>query len=366
VSVEPPRIGLVGCGAISGAYLSHARHFPILNIVACCDIDGEKSRAKADEFQIGRVLSVDELLGDDEIEIVLNLTVPKAHAEISLAALNAGKHVYSEKPLAITVAEGEKILRVAREKNLRVGCAPDTFLGAGLQTARKVIDDGAIGRPVAFTAFMMCPGHEHWHPNPQFFYESGGGPMFDMGPYYLTALLNFFGPIRRISGAAAIAIPDRIALDGRKIEVKTPDHICGSIEFQNGVLGSIVMSFATKFPQYETQQPITIYGTDGTLKVPDPNVFDGPVHLRRRDEAEFQLVPHSFSAGYGRSVGLADMAAALRSGRPHRASGEQAYAVLEAMQGFLDSARNGCAIELKSTYERPQPLNSATDFSFTP
>jgi len=237
-----------------------------------------------------------------------------------------------------------------------VGCAPDTFMGAGIQTARKVLDEGAIGRPLTFTAFMMCPGHEHWHPNPQFFYEPGGGPMFDMGPYYLTALLNFFGPIRRITGSATIAIPHRTTLDGRTINVQTPDHISGSIEFENGVLGTIVMSFATRFPQYDTQQPITIYGTDGTLKVPDPNMFDGPVHLRRTFDADFHLIPPAFPTGYGRSVGLADMAYALRAARPHRAIAEQAYAVLEAMQAFLDSSDRAYAIDLNSHYQRPQPM----------
>jgi predicted dehydrogenase len=229
-------------------------------------------------------------------------------------------------------------------------------LGAGLQTARKLIDDGAIGRPVAFTAFMMCPGHEHWHPNPQFFYESGGGPMFDMGPYYLTALLNVFGPIRRITGAASIAIAERKTLAGTKIDVQTPDHICGTIEFKNGVLGTLITSFATRFPQYDMTQPIIIYGTEGTLKVPDPNVFDGPVHLRRVGDQEFQPLPHTFHVGYGRSVGLADMAQALHSGRPHRASAEQAYAVLEAMESFLSSAQQGRAIEPLASFDRPQPM----------
>ncbi|HEV8292306.1 MAG TPA: Gfo/Idh/MocA family oxidoreductase, partial [Tepidisphaeraceae bacterium] len=334
---EPVRVGIVGCGAISGAYLQFSRSFPILQIVACADIDSEKARARAEEFEVRRVCSVDEILRDPGIQIVLNLTVPRAHAEISLLALKSGKHVYSEKPLGITTDEGKSILASAREKKLRVGCAPDTFMGVGIQTARKLIDDGAVGRPVAFTAFMMCPGHEHWHPNPQFFYETGGGPMFDMGPYYLTALLNFFGPIRRINGAASIAIAERRTLAGAKIAVQTPDHICGTIEFGNGVIGTIVTSFATRFPQYDTAQPITIYGTEGTLKVPDPNQFDGAVHLRRKDDPEFQLIPPSFPIGYGRSIGLADMAYAIRSGRPHRANAEQAYAVLEAMEAFLES-----------------------------
>ena len=355
---QPLRIGLIGCGAISGAYLSHARAFPILQFTACSDLDLERAKAKSLEFQVPRVLSVEEILRDRNVDIILNLTVPKAHAEISLAALNAGKHVYCEKPLAISTAEGRQILATAKAKNLRVGCAPDTFLGAGLQTVRKLVDDNAIGRPVAFTAFMMSPGPESWHPSPQFFYESGGGPMFDMGPYYLTALLNFFGPIWRISGAASIAIPDRKTLAGEKIVVQTPDHICGTLEFESGVVGSIITSFATRFPQYDTAQPITIYGTEGTLKVPDPNVFDGPVHFRQLDEPEFRQIPHSSFAGYGRSVGLADMADAILSNRVHRASGEQAYAVLETMEAFLESSKQGRAIEPQSPYERPEPMQS--------
>jgi predicted dehydrogenase len=352
----PVRIGLIGCGAISGAYLTHARAFPILQFTACSDIDLEKAKAKALEFQVPRVLSVDEILRDANVDIILNLTIPKAHADISLRALASGKQVYSEKPLGISIVEGQSILAAARKNNSRVGCAPDTFLGAGLQTTRKLIDDGAIGRPVAFTAFMMCPGHEHWHPNPQFFYEAGGGPMFDMGPYYLTALLNFFGPIRRIAAIASHTVQKRRTAGGEMISVLTPDHIAGTIEFKNGVVGTLITSFATRFPQYDTAQPITIYGTEGTLKVPDPNHFDGPVHLRRSNDPDFQMIPPSFHAGYGRSVGLADMAYALRSGRPHRASVEQAYAVLEAMEASLESSRQGRAIEPQAPYERLQPM----------
>ncbi|HEV8606696.1 MAG TPA: Gfo/Idh/MocA family oxidoreductase [Tepidisphaeraceae bacterium] len=350
------RVGIVGCGAISGAYLKFSRAFPILEIVACSDIDPQRAQAKAAEFEVPQVLSVDDLLESADLDIVLNLTIPRAHADITGRALACGRHVFSEKPLAITTAQGKEILESAKLRQLRLGCAPDTFMGAGIQTARKLIDEGAIGRPLAFTAFMMCPGHEHWHPNPEFFYEPGGGPMFDMGPYYLTALLNFFGPIRRIMGAASIAIPERTILAGARIAVQTPDHVCGTIEFKNGVMGTLITSFATRFPQYDANQPITIYGTDGTLKVPDPNMFDGPVHLRRKDDPEFAEMPHTFPVGYGRSVGLADMAHALRSARPHRANGEQAYAVLEAMEAFLESSKQGRAIEPQAKYERPEPM----------
>src|SRR5207237_6248349 len=182
-------------------------------------------------------------------------------------------------PLGVTREEGRQVLDAAARKGVRVGCAPDTFMGSGIQTARKLIDTGVIGRPVAFTAFMMCRGHEHWHPSPEFYYEPGGGPMFDMGPYYLTALFNFFGPIKRLFGAASIAIPERTITSqpksGRKITVRTPDHICGTVEFHNGAVGTIIQTFATHHPTYDGEQPITVYGPEGTLKVPDPNPFDG-------------------------------------------------------------------------------------------
>ena len=360
------RVGVIGCGAISGAYLGMAKNFPVVEIAACADLNPDAARAKATEFAVPRVLGVDELLRDPSIEIVLNLTVPKAHVPIALRAVEAGKHTYAEKPLGVKREEGRQLLEAAGRRNVRVGCAPDTFMGAGLQTARKLIDDGAIGRPVAFTAFMLCPGHESWHPSPEFYYEVGGGPMFDMGPYYLTALLNLLGPVKRIGGAASIAIPQRTitseAKRGKVIQVETPDHVAGTIEFENGAVGTIMTSFATRFGTYDGNQPITIYGTDGTLRVPDPNQFDGLVHLRRAGDEDWREVPHAFVTGYGRSVGLADLAYALRSGRPHRASGEQAFAVLDLMQGLLDSSAQGVMLSPTTRYDRPAPMRADLPF----
>lgn len=364
------RVGLIGCGAISGAYLTYARNFPILEIAACADLNREAAERKAQEYGIPRVCSVDELLKDDSIEVVLNLTIPRAHVPVGLKAIKAGKHVYCEKPLGVNRAEGLKLIAAAAKAKRRVGCAPDTFMGAGIQTARKLIDEGAIGKPVAFTAFMMCPGHESWHPSPEFYYDIGGGPMLDMGPYYLTALLNLLGPVKRIGGAASIAIPERTITHkdkatggpgpkfGKKIKVKTPDHICGTMEFKNGVVGTIIQTFATRFPTYDGKQPITIYGTNGTMRVPDPNHFDGIVHVRKTDDPDWVEMPHQFPTGYGRAVGLADMAEAIRGKRKHRASGEQAMAVLDLMQGFLDSAKAGKVYIPKSRYSRPEPMNT--------
>ncbi|HZN64692.1 MAG TPA: Gfo/Idh/MocA family oxidoreductase [Tepidisphaeraceae bacterium] len=360
------RVGVVGCGAISGAYFVGARVFPWLQFVACADLDRTAALRKATEFGVPRVLSVDGLLADPEVDVVLNLTVPKAHAAVALAALQAGKHTYSEKPLGVGRDEGRQVLEQAARRGLRVGCAPDTVLGAGIQTARELISHGAIGRPVAFTAFYMSRGHESWHPSPEFFYQPGGGPMFDMGPYYLTALFHLLGPPRRLAGAATITQPHRhITSDpkfGKFLRVETPDHVCGTLEFESGAAGVVIQSFATHHAQYDAAHPITIYGTDGALKVPDPNTFDGQVFLRRAPDAEWREVPHTFVRGYGRSVGLADMAQALGSGRPHRCSGELAYAVLDAMQGFLDSAASGRAHDPAARFARPAPMPSHLPF----
>jgi len=363
---EPVRVGIVGCGAISAAYFKMAAQLPILEMAACADLDPEKARSRAAEFSVPRVLSVAELLADPHVEVVLNLTVPKAHAPVALEALRRGKHTFAEKPLGVDRAEGRAILDAAVQAGLRVGCAPDTFLGAGLQTARQFIDQGGIGRPVAFTAFMMGRGHESWHPSPEFYYQAGGGPMFDMGPYYLTALLNLLGPVRRLSGAASMAIPERTIASqpkyGQKITVETPDHVCGTLEFTGGAVGTIITSFAVAHADYDRRFPITVYGTEGALKVPDPNTFDGPVQVRGLADPEWREVPHAFVTGYGRAVGLADMAQAIRSGRPHRCSGEQAFTVLDLMQGFLDSAATGHAYEPLLPYERPAPMPAHLPF----
>jgi predicted dehydrogenase len=354
------RVGVVGCGAISGRYLQTSKGFPILEMAACADLDRAVAQKKAEEFGVPKVLGVEELLADKSIDIVLNLTVPKAHAPVTLAALDAGKNVYLEKPLAVTREDGQAMLAKAKKKNLQIGCAPDTFLGWGLQTARKAIDDGLIGKPVAFTAFMMCPGHEHWHPSPEFYYEKGGGPMLDMGPYYLTALLNCLGPVKRLMGLSSVAIGERTISSqpkkGKKITVETPDHVTGSLEFEQGAVGTIITSFATRFAQYDGRNPITIFGTQGTLLLPDPNGFVGPVKLRKNDDGEFHELPPVFPHQYERSVGLADMAMAIARGRPARAGGEQALAVLDLMLGFLDSSQQGKAYQPVTKYARPAPL----------
>lgn len=367
VSMEKVRIGVIGCGKIAGAYLGMAKNFPQVEIAACADLNRASAEKAATEFAVPKVCSVEELLADPSIQIVLNLTVPKAHVPVSLAAIEAGKHTYLEKPLGINRDDGLKLMAAAKARNLRIGCAPDTFMGAGIQTARHLLDTGAIGRPVGFMAQMLCPGHESWHPSPEFYYEVGGGPMFDMGPYYLTALLNLLGPVSRISGFSKIAIPERTITSepkrGKKVTVETPDHIVGAIEFASGVAGTIQTSFAVKYGTgLEWKNPIAIFGTNGTLLVPDPNQFDGPVFLRKGDDQAFNEVPHTHVKGYGRSVGLADMAVALQTGRPHRASGDMAMTVLDLMQGFLDSSSTGKAHTPNTPFTRPNPMPANLPF----
>lgn len=355
--MKPTKIGVIGCGNISGAYFKAGQTFPNLEIVACADLDLTRTKAKAEEFKIPKACSVKEMLADPSIEIVVNLTIPKAHVTVALAALEAGKHVYGEKPLAVTRKDGQKILALAKAKKLRVGSAPDTFFGGGIQTCRKLIDDGWIGEPVAATAFMMCAGHESWHPQPEFYYDLGGGPMLDMGPYYLTALINMLGPISRVSGSARITQAERMITSkpqyGKIMNVKALTHYATVLDFAQGAICSMIMSFDCK----GTQLPrIEIYGTEGTLSVPDPNTFGGPVRIGGKGK-EWLDVPltHGYTEN-SRSIGVADMANAIQSGRPHRASGELAFHVLDAMDAAAESSAKGKAISLSSTCQRPAAL----------
>lgn len=353
------KVGMIGCGKISSIYFQNCKAYPVLEVAACADLNVARARASAEEHGVPKACSVSELLADAEIDIVINLTIPAAHAEVCLQALDAGKHVYVEKPLAVTREEGQAILAKAKEKGRLIGSAPDTFLGGGIQTCIKLLDDGWIGTPVAASAFMIGRGHEHWHPDPEFYYAKGGGPMFDMGPYYLTALVAMLGPIRRVTGSTRISYPERTITSqpkfGQTVKVETPTHVAGVMDFHSGVIGTITTSFdafgGAQVPRIE------IYGSQGTLSVPDPNTFGGPIRIKRHDHKDWSEIPlmHGYTEN-SRGLGVLDMASAVINGRANRAGGELAYHVLEAMHGFHDAADEGKHYIMQSRCERPVPM----------
>ena len=354
---ERTKVGIIGCGNISGIYLKSDQTFHNVEIAGCADLDMARAEARAEEFGV-QAYSVRDLLADPTIEIIVNLTIPAAHAEVSAAAIEAGKAAYSEKPFALNRTDGEELLKLAAARGQRVGCAPDTFLGGGLQTCRKLIDDGAIGEPVAATAFMMSRGHEHWHPNPEFYYQPGGGPMFDMGPYYLTALVSILGPVRRVTGMTRASFAERLITSqpnhGQTIEVEVPTHVTGLLEFASGAIGTIITTFDVKGSQLPRME---VYGSDATLSLPDPNTFGGPVRLRGTDDTEWRDMPltHIYTEN-SRGLGVADLVDALQQNRPHRANGELAHHVLDIMQAFHEASDSGRHVDLTSTCERPTAL----------
>ncbi len=352
------KVGIMGCGKISTAYFEGCRRYDVLDVVACSDLVPEPAQAQAAKYGL-RALSVDDFFRDPEIELVVNLTVPQAHVAVNTQALEAGKHVCCEKPFALSSRDGRQVLALARKQRRLVGCAPDTFLGGGLQTARKLLDDGAIGRPVAALAFMMGHGPESWHPSPQFYYQRGGGPLFDMGPYYLTAMINLFGPVARVCGLAQKHFAERLVTShpfaGTKIPVEVATHVTGVLEFANGVGATLVMSFDT-WPGPALPR-IAVYGSDGTLDVPDPNRFDGSVRLFKPGTEAPTEMPWTHSIDRGRGSGVADLAyAILRRGRRPRASGVLANHVVEVMEALERSSVTGRQVRIRRTCDRPAML----------
>lgn len=350
------RVGVIGCGTISSVYLRNCRAFENLEVVAVADIDEQRARQQAERFDVPRVLSVDELLASPDVDVVLDLTIPAAHADINRRALQAGKHVYSEKPWATTREAGREVLQLAEERGLRAGCSPDTFLGNALQTARRLIDEGAIGQPVAAVGAFLGSGPERWHPSPEFFYQPGAGPLFDMGPYYLTALISLLGPVRRVSSSARITHAERVigaeARRGERIPVSVPTYVSATLDFTSGPVGTLLASFDV---QADTIPFIEIYGTAGTIVIPDPNRFDGPIRVfsggEWREIPAVDEIPTNW-----RGVGLADMAAAIREGRPHRANAEMAFHVLDIMTAIHEASERGVYVQLESDCRRPLPL----------
>ncbi len=339
-------IGIIGTGVISDIYINNFLNVfkDRVTLLGCADINSEKALEIAKKYNLPRnYCSVNELLGDKEIDIVVNLTIPKAHFEVNKRILESGKHVYVEKPVCITLEEAKELIELADKKGLRVGGAPDTFLGAGIQTCKKLISDGWIGRPVASTAFLTCHGHESWHPDPEFYYQVGGGPMFDMGPYYLTALIELMGNIDSVSGSTGISEKERVITSekkfGKTIDVEVPTHISGIINFKSGAIGNIITSFdiwSANLPRIE------IYGTKGSISVPDPNTFGGKVLLKRFDDTEWREMPLFFGfSENSRGLGVADMADSIKNNTPHRASMELITQVLDVMHGFHISSDQG-------------------------
>jgi predicted dehydrogenase len=360
--VQKVGIGIIGCGVISPAYIKASQLFPNLEVRGIADMRSDVAEKRGAEFGIP-AMRIDQMLKRDDVEIVVNLTVPLAHTDVDIAVLRAGKHVYSEKPLGVNTIEARKVMDMANEKGLRVGCAPDTFLGGGHQTARQLIDQGAIGTPVAGTAFFMCPGHERWHPAPAFYYQRGGGPMLDMGPYYVTDLVQLLGPVGSVMGSTARPRAERLItsepLKGMMIPVEVATHVAGTLEFQSGAVISIAMSFDVAKHKHT---PIELYGDKGAMLVPDPNRFGGEVAVARAG-GEWEAMPytHAYTDGNFRSIGVADMAAAIIAGRPHRASGALAFHVLEVMEAFQKSADEGRRIAIESSVEQPRAMPAGLD-----
>ncbi len=358
-------VGFIGTGNISSAYLraitghENMAGFPVLDIKGLADMRPEASEARAAEFGL-KSMSIDEMLGSSDIQLIVNLTIPRAHVDVGLRALAAGKHVYSEKPLGINYAEGRKLLDAANKAGLRIGSAPDTFLGGSHQQARAVVDSGVLGQLVGGTAFMQVPGHEAWHPDPAFYYDIGGGPVLDMGPYYITDLVNLLGPVARVSAMASRLRLKRTVLSepkkGQIMDVHVDTHVTGSLGFANGAIVQVGMSFDVAGHKHV---PLELYGTEASLIVPDPNFFGGDVELKKRGRDEEWTsvdVTQPYADGNYRSLGVADMAQGILDNRPHRANGDLALHVLEVMEAFATASAEGRTVDIQTPVQRPEPL----------
>jgi len=355
--MEPVDLALLGCGSISDRYAAAAETFDVLRIAACADLEPKRAEAKADEHDIPRACTPEELFDDPGVDVVVNLTPPAVHAEVTLQALEAGTHVYTEKPFAASTDEGREILETADERDLLVGGAPDTFLGVGFQTCRAVLDEGRIGEPVGAVASWGSSGHEHWHPDPELFYRRGGGPMFDMGPYYVTALVSLLGPVESAAGSTRTPRSQRTITSepktGKTIDVEVPTHEIGVVNFERGVSASVQMSFdvhAIETGGFE------IYGTDGTLSLPNPNGFSGPVRVYDAGADDWEEVPLTHDHTGHRGLGVVDLARTLRTDWKHRASGDLAHHVLEILEGVRTANDEQTYVETASSCDRPAPL----------
>jgi predicted dehydrogenase len=350
------RVGMVGCGVISRQYAENAKAFDSFELVACADLDESQARALAAEHDLV-VASVDELIADPSLEIVLNLTPPAAHADVIRACLAAGKHVYTEKPLATETADAAELFAEAGRLGLRIGCAPDTFLGSAYQAGRALLDAGAIGEPLSVSAAVLVGGQESWHPNPDIFFADGAGPLLDMGPYYLTAIVSLLGPVARVAGFASTRTRERTieigARAGERFSVATPSHATAAMQLESGVTANLVASFETN-GQYVCD--LEIHGTDGVLSFPDPNAFDGPLRMRSGRES-WRDVPFTARGDRdARGIGLHELVEAIAGGRPERASGGLGLHVVEIARGILVAAAEGRIVEIDSRAPRPEAM----------
>jgi len=350
------KIGIIGCGNISSAYFDGAKHCANIEIKGCADIHMPAATAQAEKYGL-TAMSVEALLADPEIELVVNLTIPRAHAQTGIQILEAGKHVYAEKPLALDLAEAKQLLAAAEKAGKRVGSAPDTFLFDGAQTARKLIDDGWIGKPVSGTAIMTCHGHESWHPNPAFYYDLGGGPLLDMGPYYIAGLVNLIGPVKSVMARGNRAYDQRLATSekakGQLLPVHVDTYHAGVLEFVSGAIVTVIMSFDTFMQEGSSQ--ITLQGTHGGLMVGDPNNYAQNPLLFRPEDTTPRDIPFTHAKNK-RMIGVVDMVDAIENNRPHRASSELAFHTLEVMRAFEASTQNDRAIFIETRPDRPEAL----------
>jgi predicted dehydrogenase len=351
----PVGVGIIGAGVISKTYLENLTSFPDVEVLAIGDIVTEAAAARAEEFSIPASGGPEAVLGHDGVELVINLTIPAVHAEVAVSAIEAGKNVFNEKPLAMERVSAKALLDAADAAGLRVGCAPDTFLGSGLQEARKIIDRGDIGQPLSALTLMQSPGPESWHPNPAFLFQEGAGPLFDIGPYYFTALVQLFGAVENVAAIGSKSREQRVIGSGPKagetFDVTVPTHVSAAARFAGGQSSQTILSFDSAARRILFE----VNGSEGTLAVPDPNNFEGEVKIIRRTDKDWETVATT-TAQSTRGTGALDMARAIREGRPHRATGAQAYHVLDIMESVSEAAISGNYVNVDSSIERPELL----------
>ena len=368
------KVGVIGCGNIADIYFKNSKqYFNNFEIVACADIKEEASKSYAEKYNV-RQLSVEDILADKEVEFIINLTIPNVHYEVSKSIIESKKHSYSEKPLSIEFDDGNKLNELAKDNNVYVGCAPDTFLGAGIQTARKLIDENAIGKVQLGSISMAVPGHEIWHPNPDFYYQYGGGPILDMGPYYFTALVNLLGPVVNVDSKIKSVYEKRVIGSGdrkdQEINVDIPTSIISHLEFKSGALIDTFFSFDI---WKHNKSHIELYGDKGSINVPDPNMFGGQLLMCTAKGEEWESISTSHMnlgkhnieknhervnenpiiANY-RGIGVSEMINSIEKGKKNRCSGELSLHVLDIMDSILGSGKNNKKISLRSECKKPE------------